>query len=92
MAAIVRVTVRLFARLRELAGASELERTVEAPATIGSVWAGLVQLVSGARAVQRFDIRGAQSRVRPPRRASRGRRRNRVPSAGLWRELERIFG
>ena len=43
MAAIVRVTVRLFARLRELAGASELERTVEAPATIGSVWAGLVQ-------------------------------------------------
>ena len=42
MAAIVRVTVRLFARLRELAGASELERTVEAPATIGSVWAGLV--------------------------------------------------
>ena len=42
MAAIVRVTVRLFARLRELAGASELERTVDAPATIGSVWADLV--------------------------------------------------
>lgn len=42
MAAIVRVTVRLFARLRELAGASELEREVAAPATIGSVWASLV--------------------------------------------------
>ena len=38
----MRVTVRLFARLRELAGASELERTVDAPATIGSVWADLV--------------------------------------------------
>ena len=39
----MRVTVRLFARLRELAGAGELEREVEAPATIGSVWAGLVE-------------------------------------------------
>ena len=39
----MRVTVRLFARLRELAGASELERHVTAPATIGSVWADLVE-------------------------------------------------
>jgi molybdopterin converting factor subunit 1 len=38
----VRVTVRLFARLRELAGAGELTRHVEAPATIDTVWRGLI--------------------------------------------------
>jgi molybdopterin converting factor subunit 1 len=38
----VRVTVRLFARLRDIAGAPELTRTVAAGATIGSVWRGLV--------------------------------------------------
>ena len=34
----MRVTVRLFARLRDIAGASELARDVDAGATIGSVW------------------------------------------------------
>jgi molybdopterin converting factor subunit 1 len=34
----VRVTVRLFARLRDIAGASELARDVNAGATIGDVW------------------------------------------------------
>ena len=34
----VRVTVRLFARLREIAGAGELVLEVAAPATIGAVW------------------------------------------------------
>jgi molybdopterin synthase catalytic subunit len=34
----VRVTVRLFARLRDIAGAAELSRDVDADATIGSVW------------------------------------------------------
>jgi molybdopterin converting factor subunit 1 len=34
----MRVTVRLFARLREIAGASELARDVPAGATIGSLW------------------------------------------------------
>jgi molybdopterin converting factor subunit 1 len=38
----VRVTVRLFARLRDLAGSGELVRDVEAPATVQSVWRGLV--------------------------------------------------
>jgi molybdopterin converting factor subunit 1 len=36
------VTVRLFARLRDLAGSGELVRDVEAPATVQSVWRGLV--------------------------------------------------
>jgi molybdopterin converting factor subunit 1 len=35
------VTVRLFARLRDLAGAGELVRDVPAPATVHSVWNSL---------------------------------------------------
>ncbi|HEY1910070.1 MAG TPA: molybdopterin converting factor subunit 1 [Vicinamibacterales bacterium] len=34
----MRVTVRLFARLRDIAGASELTREAVAGATIGDVW------------------------------------------------------
>jgi molybdopterin converting factor subunit 1 len=32
------VTVRLFARLREITGASELTRTLEPGATVGTLW------------------------------------------------------
>ena len=39
----MRVTVRLFARLREIAGASELNRDVAAGATIATVWQQLVR-------------------------------------------------
>jgi molybdopterin converting factor subunit 1 len=39
----MRVTVRLFARLRELAGSGELTRDVDAPATVAVVWLGLVR-------------------------------------------------
>jgi molybdopterin converting factor subunit 1 len=38
----MRVTVRLFARLRDLAGSGELVREVSDPATVASVWKGLV--------------------------------------------------
>jgi molybdopterin converting factor subunit 1 len=38
----MRVTVRLFARLRDLAGAGELVRDVAAPATVKTVWQTLV--------------------------------------------------
>jgi molybdopterin converting factor subunit 1 len=38
----MRVTVKLFARLRDLAGASELTRDVSAPATVHTVWRALV--------------------------------------------------
>ncbi len=34
----MRVTVRLFARLRDIVGAAELEREVGADATVGTVW------------------------------------------------------
>ena len=36
------MTVRLFARLRDLAGSGELIRDVEAPATVSTVWQQLV--------------------------------------------------
>jgi molybdopterin converting factor subunit 1 len=38
----MRVTVRLFARLKDLAGSGELVRDVTAPATVKTVWLGLV--------------------------------------------------
>ena len=38
----MRVTVRLFARLRDLAGSGELVRDVEGPATVHTVWKVLV--------------------------------------------------
>jgi molybdopterin converting factor subunit 1 len=37
----MRVTVRLFARLRDLAGSSELVRELPEPATVDTVWKGL---------------------------------------------------
>ena len=39
----MRVTVRLFARLRELAGSGELMREAPSGATVGTIWAGLVK-------------------------------------------------
>ena len=38
----MRVTIRLFARLRDLAGSGELVRDVPGPATVQSIWRGLV--------------------------------------------------
>jgi len=39
----VRVTVRLFARLRDIAGASELSRDTAPGATIGEIWRDLAR-------------------------------------------------
>jgi molybdopterin converting factor subunit 1 len=38
----LRVTVRLFARLRDIVGAGELAREAAGAATVQAVWAGLV--------------------------------------------------
>jgi molybdopterin converting factor subunit 1 len=38
----MRVTVRLFARLRDIAGSGELAREVPTGATVGDVWRALV--------------------------------------------------
>jgi molybdopterin converting factor subunit 1 len=39
----VRVTVRLFARLRDLVGAGELQRSMTEGATVATVWESLVR-------------------------------------------------
>jgi molybdopterin converting factor subunit 1 len=38
----MRITIRLFARLRDLAGSGELVRDVPGPATVQTVWKALV--------------------------------------------------
>lgn len=38
----MRVTVRLFARLRDIAGAGELTREAPSGANVGAIWAALV--------------------------------------------------
>ena len=38
----MRVTVRLFARLRDIAGSGDLPREAPSGATVGDVWRGLV--------------------------------------------------
>ena len=38
----MRVTVRLFARLRDIAGSGDLSREAQAGATVADVWRGLV--------------------------------------------------
>jgi molybdopterin converting factor subunit 1 len=43
----MRVTIRLFARLRDLAGSGELVREVPDPATVRTVWTSLVDEMPG---------------------------------------------
>ena len=38
----MRVTIRLFARLRDLAGSGELTREIPGPATVQTVWRSLI--------------------------------------------------
>jgi molybdopterin converting factor subunit 1 len=49
----MRVTVRLFARLRDLAGSGELVRDVANPATVETVWQSLVDEMPDLRAYER---------------------------------------
>lgn len=49
----MRVTVKLFARLRDLAGAAELSRDVPAPATVQTVWESLVTEMPSMREYER---------------------------------------
>lgn len=49
----MRVTIRLFARLRDLVGTSELIREVSTPATVASVWNTLITEYPAARDYER---------------------------------------
>ncbi len=56
----MRVTVRLFARLKDIAGAPELERDVPADATLADVWALLAHDFP-AMAPYRGSVSGARN-------------------------------
>ena len=49
----MRVTIRLFARLRDLAGSGELVRDVDSPATVHSVWSTLLAEMPALREYER---------------------------------------
>jgi molybdopterin converting factor subunit 1 len=49
----MRVTVRLFARLRDIAGAAEFKREVGPGATIGTIWQQIVQEFPGLAGYER---------------------------------------
>ena len=49
----MRVTVRLFARLRDIAGSGELARDIAPGATIGSVWRQLAREYPGLEPYER---------------------------------------
>ena len=81
----VRVTVRLFARLKDIAGAPELERDVPADATLADVWAQLARRLPGHGAVPRIGVGRPQRRVRAHGRRRCRRRRDCVSAAGIRR-------
>lgn len=56
----MRVTVRLFARLKDIAGAAELEREVPAQATLADVWTALATDFP-AMAPYRGSVSGARN-------------------------------
>jgi molybdopterin converting factor subunit 1 len=56
----VRVTVRLFARLKDIAGAPEIERDVPADATLADVWT-LLAADFPAMAPYRSSVSGARN-------------------------------
>jgi molybdopterin converting factor subunit 1 len=56
----MRVTVRLFARLKDIAGAPELQRDVPDASTLADVWAGLAHDFP-AMAPYRGSVSGARN-------------------------------
>ena len=49
----MRVTIRLFARLRDLAGSGEMVRDVPSPATVETVWSTLTSEMPALRDYER---------------------------------------
>ena len=81
----MRVTVRLFARLRDIAGAAELARELAPGATIGDVWRQLAGEFPELAQLRALDFERGQRRLRADGSGDRRRRRSRVPAAGVGR-------
>ena len=65
----MRVTVRLFARLRDIAGASELSRDTAPGATIGEIWRDLAREfpeLAGYARMDRVVAEGDEVAFLPP--------------------------
>ena len=60
----MRVTVRLFARLRDIAGAGELSREVPAGATVRDVWRGAGAEFPAMAPLRAVDLERRQRRLR----------------------------
>ena len=60
----MRVTVRLFARLRDIAGADELALEVPDGATVADVWERLAAELPGAGRYAPFGVGGGERRLR----------------------------
>ena len=59
----MRVTVRLFARLRDIAGSGEMTREAPAGANVGAVWASLVSEYPGIVRLREIDLVRGQRRL-----------------------------
>ena len=81
----MRVTVRLFARLRDIAGAAELTREIPPGATIRNVWRELAGEYPDFGPVRAIDFLGRQRRLRADGSGAAGRRRGRFSAAGIGR-------
>ena len=79
------VTIRLFARLRELAGHAELRRDLPDESTVRTAWDADGQRVSVAGRLRAVALGRGQRRLRPLHDDAAGRRRGRVPAAGIRR-------
>ena len=89
----MRVTVRLFARLRDIVGAAEMEREIAAGRDgrhgLARSWRRSFRALGALRAV---DFGGGQRRLRAHGRRGRRRRRGRVPAARLRRIVAEAIG
>ena len=79
----MRVTMRLFGRLRDLAGASVLDREMPAPATASGVWEAVAAEFPGHRPVRASRCRSRSTRTSRRSRRRWRRRRGGLPAAGV---------
>ena len=59
----MRVTVRLFARLRDIAGSGELTREAPAGANVGMVWSSLVSEFPAIVRLREIDLVRGERRL-----------------------------
>ena len=85
----MRVTVRLFARLRDIAGASELARELAPGATIGDVWRQLAREFPELASYERSISSAVNADYARMDQVVGRRRRGRVPASRLRGMMER---